>query len=411
VCTKSEDSHQRIKNNVSQDHNEKSIGTWVECSRVQCRAQYVVYNPDALNVRPKCYYCRHGDGRSEKGPAPCVECSKCLSRIIWPKEYRPKNLDLAKFECSACATDVVTIITEDTTAESLRKENGSEWLLKNEGGAIDQVFNGRSLFYTASHCDLAQLSDKVEILPSSDKATLTLAGKLVRNQVDVVASLENWVGSRRTESGVCSLCFSNVRKADLRRACGRAGCHQLICHGCIKDWYGLNARGRIINVAALSCAFCRRRPAPKTLAPFGIAQVGDLRKAVEEAGSWVYAWCSTCDFAKPFVERACAAGAPGEVTDWKCEQCEAEAVRIGSKTIKTKQCPGCTVVTQKVLGCDHISCPCGTHWCYACGEDTGEEAIYRHIARAHGGLFHREDDEDEEDYWEEEEDWVHFDDE
>ncbi|KAH6886221.1 hypothetical protein B0T10DRAFT_539288 [Thelonectria olida] len=385
VCLRSEDSGVRMKNNVSKDHNEKSIGYWVECCRVECRAQYVVYNPDALNVRAKCYYCRHGDGKSDKGPAPCVECSKCLSRVIWPKEYRPKNLDLAKFECSACASDVVTIIAQDTTAESLREENGSEWLLKNEDRAIENAFNGRSLFYTASHCDLAHLPDKVEILPASDKATLTLAGKLVRNQTEVVASLENWVGSRRTESGLCSLCFSNVRKADLRRACGRAGCHQLICNGCIKDWYGLNARGRIINIAALSCAFCRRRPAPKTVAPFGIAEVGELRKAVEEAGSWVYAWCNTCGFAKPFVERACAAGAPAEVTNWKCEQCEAEAeAAAGAKAVKMKQCPSCTVATQKTGGCDHITCPCGTHWCYACGEDTGEKGIYPHLARVLG---------------------------
>lgn len=399
ACTKSEDHEDRLKKNVSAEHTEKSMGYWVECNRAQCRAQYVVYNPDALRVRAKCFYCRHSDGNGAMGPAPVVECSKCLNRVLWPTEYRPKNMDLAAFECSACATDVVTIITHETTAEDLTKENGSDWVLKNGDGAIAAVFNGRSLFYTASHCDLANLPDKVEILPADDNSTLTIAGKLVRNQPEVRESLQRWVVARRTEAGVCSLCFSNVRKADLRQACGRSGCHQLICNGCVKDWYGLNARGRIINVAALSCAFCRRHPAPKTVAPFGLANVGDLRKAVEEAGSWVYAWCDKCGFAKQYVERACAAGAPPELVGWTCDQCE---VADAAHAIVTKSCPGCTAATQKVSGCDHITCPCGVHWCYACGENVGQEDIYKHMAQEHAGLYTEvEDDEDG---------WVHNDD-
>ncbi|KAF7545356.1 hypothetical protein G7Z17_g9224 [Cylindrodendrum hubeiense] len=397
ACTRTEDREERLKKNVSVDHTEQSMGYWVECNRAKCRAQYVVYNPDALNVRPKCFYCRHSDGKGAMGPAPVVECSKCLNRVIWPEKYRPQNLDLAAFECSACATDVVTIITQDITAEALTKENGSDWVLKNGDGAIAAAFNGRSLFYTASHCDLANLSEKVEILPADEKSTLTIAGKLVRNLPEVRGSLQRWVVSRRTEAGVCSLCFSSVRKADLRRACGRTGCHQLICNGCTKDWYGLNASGRIINVAALSCAFCRRHPAPKTVAPFGLASLGNLRKAVEEAGSWVYAWCNKCGFAKQYVERACAAGAPPELAGWNCDSCEA---MDSAKGIKTKSCPGCTATTQKVSGCDHITCPCGVHWCYACGEDVGERHIYSHMSREHGGLYTEVEDEAEDG-------WVH----
>lgn len=43
---------------MSADDNAKTEGTWVECFTPTCRAQYVLYNPDALNVRPKCHYCR-----------------------------------------------------------------------------------------------------------------------------------------------------------------------------------------------------------------------------------------------------------------------------------------------------------------------------------------------------------------
>ncbi|KAI8686761.1 hypothetical protein NCS56_00337200 [Fusarium sp. Ph1] len=392
ACTRSEDFQDRVNANVCKDHDEKSMGTWVECCRSECRAQYVVYNPKALRVRPKCFYCRHSDGKGTAGAAPLVECHKCLNRVIWPEEYRPKNLDLTKFECSACASNVVTIISQDTTAQALAKENGTKWILRNDDKAIAETFNGRSLFYTASHCDLAHLPEKVEVIPGQDTSSLTIAGKLVRNQDEVKASLQRWVLSRRTEAGVCSLCFSDFRKDFLKRACGRSGCDQLICNGCSKDWYGINARGRTINVAALSCPFCRRRPAPKTVAAFDLTHLGDLRKAVDDAGSWVYAWCAGCGFAKQYVERACAAGAPPELVDWRCDDCAK-----GEKKLASRECPGCGVVTQKVGGCDHITCPCGAHWCYACGEQKEYNMIYSHIAKEHGGLF-VEGDDDEEDW-------------
>lgn len=382
ACSPSDNHQERRENNVSKDDDKNSLACWVECCRNQCRAQYVVYNPQALNVRAKCFYCRHSDGKGAKGAAPVVECSKCLSRMVWPVEYRPKNVDWSKFECSACTSDVVTVITQDTTAADLVSENGTTWVLRNDDAAIRETFNGRSLFYTASHCDLANLSSKVQVLPSLDTVSLTIAGKLVRNKSDIRTSLQNWVFSRRTEAGVCSLCFSNARKEDLRLACGRTGCHQQICNSCTQDWYGINSRGRLINVAALTCPFCRRLPAPKTVAPYGLANLGNLREAVDEAGSWIYAWCAGCGYAKQHIERACEAGAPPELSDWHCVECESP-----SKEMRILNCPKCGIATEKDGGCDHITCICGEHWCYACGEGSSAEGIYVHMQTEHGGLY------------------------
>ncbi|KAI0506436.1 hypothetical protein F5B22DRAFT_623554 [Xylaria bambusicola] len=33
-----------------------------------------------------------------------------------------------------------------------------------------------------------------------------------------------------------------------------------------------------------------------------------------------------------------------------------------------KRCPSCRRLVEKVTGCDHISCRCGQHFCYKCGE-------------------------------------------
>jgi hypothetical protein len=49
------------------------------------------------------------------------------------------------------------------------------------------------------------------------------------------------------------------------------------------------------------------------------------------------------------------------------------------------KCPKCQVVTWKDGGCNHITCPCGCHWCYVCGKGyrTGHE-VYEHMSREHG---------------------------
>ncbi|RFU81087.1 dihydroxyacid dehydratase [Trichoderma arundinaceum] len=392
TCTMSEDHVERMKTNVSKDQTELSEAYWVECGQISCRAQYVVYNPNALCVRPKCYFCRHA-GQSSKnakehirrdvGAAPTVECSKCLSRIIWPDEYRPDDLDLNAYQCPACVAGRKTVVEEETTARKLSSENNWDWLLRNEEKTIKQPFNGRTVFYIASNCNLTDMDTKVEILPAANEDSFTIRGKLVRNPDEVKASLLNWVSSRRTESATCSLCFSSIRKGDVLPACGRSGCHQLICSSCRDSWYGINSPGRILNIPALHCPFCRRRPAPKAISKFRLHQIGLLRAAVEDAGSWIYAWCGKCGFAKQYVERVCAAGAPAELVDWTCEECKPDLV-VGEKRIR--RCPGCGIATEKTYGCDHITCPCGTHWCYACGKESDESDIYEHMEREHGGL-------------------------
>ena len=35
---------------------------------------------------------------------------------------------------------------------------------------------------------------------------------------------------------------------------------------------------------------------------------------------------------------------------------------------RCKQCPKCKRWVEKNRGCDHITCPCGTHFCYKCGK-------------------------------------------
>jgi hypothetical protein len=383
--------------NASESDNELTEMAWVECSISSCRSQYVVYNVAQLNVRPKCFYCRHSD---TVGWPPYVECSQCLSRIIWPVEYRPKEVELAEYRCTGCTTGRATIVALDTSAKELASENGQDWLVRDESKVIRELFNGRSIFNTIKSVDLQALASKVTILPRHDGLCLTVHGKLVRNAGDILASLGDWVLRRQSEMGTCSLCFSESRKTDLRSACGRKGCLSVVCNTCRHGWYGLNAPGKIINLAALCCPFCRRVPNPRNV-PREVVQIGGLSEAAADK-AWIYAWCNGCGFAKRLMERVCANGAPEEVEGWRCEAC----VVPGAEVEQLRHCPGCKTATIKSWGCNHMTCPCGMHWCYKCGEASSEGEIYKHMAEAHGGFYGRDgEDVDDFDDFDDEEDW------
>ena len=57
-----------------------------------------------------------------------------------------------------------------------------------------------------------------------------------------------------------------------------------------------------------------------------------------------------------------------------------------------KKCPKCKVLTYKDGGCNHISCPCGCHWCYKCGAGfSNPDDCYDHMTEKHGGCFDYDD--------------------
>ncbi|KAK4168438.1 E3 ubiquitin-protein ligase itt1 [Cladorrhinum sp. PSN259] len=396
-----------IAGHVSASDNPSVEITWVECAMSNCRAQYVVYFPEKLNVRAKCHYCRQKGRVSKDSPdyeklttAPCVECKKCKNRMIWPDEYRPRGLDEKNWECPACDVgSIKTVVEEEVTARALSRNavsdheeeddslsgNGTAWLIRNDGDMIPKnlLFAGRSVFYLISNVsgDRAEFGQRVEVLPKIEDLQLRWKGKKIHNPDELVGSLRQWIGSGKVEAGTCSLCFSTMKKRELRPACGRKGCREVVCGDCLTAWYGINGMGKVINVAALCCPFCRRQPSTRVKLPEGLRYLGGLKNAVEDT-AWIYAWCTSCGLAKQHLERVCAAGAPAEVANFKCEDCSNRKTEF-----VVKDCPGCGVTTEKQSGCDHISCICGMHWCWYCGEESSEYEIYEHMSREHGGWY------------------------
>ncbi|KAI8931854.1 hypothetical protein NX059_010760 [Plenodomus lindquistii] len=59
-----------------------------------------------------------------------------------------------------------------------------------------------------------------------------------------------------------------------------------------------------------------------------------------------------------------------------------------------KQCPKCEMLTQKGLGCAHMKCICGVHWCWVCRADfegpkdgmTAAARCYEHMEKVHESM-------------------------
>ena len=104
-------------------------------------------------------------------------------------------------------------------------------------------------------------------------------------------------------------------------------------------------------------------------------------KKMEFQANMYYAWCRECYQVKEAVPRECAAGVLPTIENFVCSDC------LDCKDPpQSKPCPGCQTPTTKSGGCNHITCPCGIHWCFQCGEEFNSDEIYEHMEEEHGGL-------------------------
>ncbi|KAJ2936672.1 hypothetical protein H1R20_g414, partial [Candolleomyces eurysporus] len=55
-----------------------------------------------------------------------------------------------------------------------------------------------------------------------------------------------------------------------------------------------------------------------------------------------------------------------------------------------KRCPSCNILTEKTEGCNHMTCPCGTHFCWICRGVFAQGTIYEHMSTVHGGYYGEE---------------------
>lgn len=226
---------------------------------------------------------------------------------------------------------------------------------------------------------------------------LTLAGKPVLNVSVLLEALQQQVECGRL-SEYCNLCFEERALNALHTACGHCGASA--CGDCMQRWYGQLKPGCLYVPAEGLCPFCKRAPKAQILRPFNrMACRLTGRSKLELRADVYYGWCASCFQIKEAMPRECATEPPA-LRNWQCEECQEKrlAKRLDqdeeSVRARTRQCPGCGMGTVKSYGCDHMSCPCGTHWCWRCGEAHPEDSIYEHMEEAHGDIGDFEEDGD-----------------
>ncbi|KAG7285818.1 hypothetical protein NEMBOFW57_008112 [Staphylotrichum longicolle] len=174
--------------------------------------------------------------------APCVTCTQCTNRVIYPSALRPSNFDPSAYLCPACtAAHPPSPRSKPPRAPSLPKHHVLPPPQREQH--LPDPFNNRSFFHTVS-----SLADRA-LFPANVTA------------------------------GTCTLCFSNYAKRALRPACGgRKGCRQSCAGTAWKD------AGEVINLAALLSFLPAAAHEPLQRPARGLRFLDGLRDAVEERG-------------------------------------------------------------------------------------------------------------------------------
>lgn len=354
-----------------------NYGNNVEYKRVLCYSCRSLYYRDknaCIEGNSKCHSCMN------KGEAPpSCECKKCHLKYV---QYYQTEKGLPKGICGVCTEGIEnTKIQFDQYPILVQQIFGEhfETLCKSVGFIVDDKFSKKMSLYEAILHFTESAQEKVNI-----PENILFKGEKVHN----VQELWNYVkGIMSGESVVfpeCSVCFGEFKSSELVPSCGRKGCIQRICFGCAKSWYGKNIPGKIIYQRATMCQFCSRIPAPHLLDKIDRRLI-DLAYSITKNHLNIdtyYAWCYSCFKLHEVGRQECSAEAP-VLNNFKCHSCQ-----NSSPEIITKECPQCKVKTEKIGGCNHIKCPCGSHWCFECGihSDTSEE-VYKHMWNIHGRIY------------------------
>lgn len=340
-------------------HDNNSV--WCECHT--CQVNYAVIRPETLNVRPKCHFCRQNDiARSKVAQVPFKTCQKCHNKFLW---QTADSVDA--FVCPICEAGEVFTDTHSITLKTLLKQNGTG--LAGLQADVDELFDGRSGF---------KKIDTVKRATVEYQPMLRYNNKRILNESEIRERVERLASCGMSERGTCDLCFEEVLPSQLRYVCGRKGCKSRACEACLTSWYGQTKPGGVCLTPNLLCPFCKKKPAPKILGKYNreLSIVPGLQTS-ELDPTWYHGWCKLCYSIKPAVEKVCSQDVPA-LQNFECEDCQASKY-----TLSVKDCPSCGVTTQRMGGCAHITCRCGAHWCWICGEQSTDDNIYDHIG-THG---------------------------
>lgn len=130
--------------------------------------------------------------------------------------------------------EIETVEVDLATTKALVAQNGFTWLGLE---SLDGVLEGKSAFKLMSMHGAA-IFGASPIASSSPKTALKLKfnGKTIHNPQDVLAQVEGRVEEGIVDLGTCTLCYDDVRRDKLIKACGRSGCQNWVDEKCLHEW-------------------------------------------------------------------------------------------------------------------------------------------------------------------------------
>jgi len=156
--------------------------------------------------------------------------------------------------------------------------------------------------------------------------------------------------------------LSEVKRKTVSTPCPHPGCVRIFCaaRGC-KRWHAKNDPS--CDTTLCSCSPAAPPESKATLSRLLASNPAAVFKC-RHCGNY---YCSIC-------------------TSWHNDTIVCIDVN------KFKSCPTCKAPTELRDGCSHITCRCGTHWCFKCDNrkspafSSGSEC-YAHLQKYHGGFY------------------------
>ncbi len=396
---------------------------WAQCHT--CQANYGI-RTSSIPVKPKCYDCRNNR------VSETVECCLCLHKYcspggsamfamyrdkLWRNSLRPHD----EFVCPRCMVhpqDMVTeiqckiveLLAENPHLKNMAKVCDYELMMNSSIKLWKRVIklteSQTFVFHvgpnTAEYMKVVEQNIREHILEQkriirkrigkqpivevrAQDEPLFYKGFRVHNVGSVCDALETKLMSQ--DNATCMLCLNDTELRNVVEACGH--CQARICRNCVIAWYSQAKIGQIVYQTHLLCPFCKAAP------KFEVIKKTQLRHFLKRASCpWdkdtVYACCQSCLYLKPCGQRQCVTE-HAAVVGFTCTECKAIPK---SESVIIKNCPACGARTERNSGCAHMSCRCGSHWCWKCGNNSDEEigefdahSIYDHLVDQCGGIF------------------------
>ena len=392
------------------------------CCR-NCNCHYVINTKYTDNnpLNPLCHFCKNNENTS------FLTCIKCQKRDIIDTFVSTKlGFNEETYMCKTCAPNKSLSLKKER--HSLNKECMFEgknklnynlpkvnvkfldfFILNRNILFSDNVENSDiyqnilDMFISKTSIDLTRNKDSNKYKDIFEKLKLHFTNdqfkniKLYYNGYQIYDSynvLMQFLDNITKENTVfeCSFCFNQFLPVD-GKVCEK--CSNSICESCFRKSTKLPSRGELINQSDVCCTICKTPHAILSNKVKIENMIPNIKEYKFEGRYHVQCKDCSCLY-RLNVEGGCGVEIDFTIRNWSCEKCISSKEKIEmnngknreeSFIKKQKKCPTCNQGVEKNGGCNHITCLCGTHFCYICQEEIDSLDPYEHFQTSNCNLY------------------------